>query len=407
MRTVFGGGRVFEPRDGTLTAADVVVEDGRVAEVGPGLDGDRRIDVAGKALLPGLFDCHIHLLLTTIDQWHVLQTPLSYRFYQAARNMRATLARGITTVRDAGGADLGMQRAQADGLIPGPRMLISIKMMSQTGGHGDHWVASGAEVSLFVEYPGSPSGVVDGPDEVRRKVRELIRDGANVIKVCSSGGVLSARDDPRNPQFGLDELTAIVNEAAAAGRWVMAHAQSTAGIKNALRAGVRSIDHGIYLDDEAIDLMLARGAYLVPTLVAPQGVIDAAAAGAQIHEASLQKAREVVEAHRDSFRRAVAAGVRVAMGTDSPVSPHGQNLRELVLMNDGGMTPAQVLRASTLTAAELCGLEDELGALEPGKRADLVVVDGDPFDLRTLPDRIAAVWQDGVQVAGPELAAAS
>lgn len=400
MRKVFGGGRVFDPRGGGLAAADVAIEGGRIVDVGIDLDGDERIDVGGKALLPGLFDCHVHLALSTIDQWRLLQTPLSYRFYEAARNMRTTLGLGITTVRDAGGADLGMKQAQADGLLAGPRLLISIRMLSQTGGHGDPWLPSGGEAPMFPPYPGSPDAVVDGPEQVRHKIRELVRDGADVIKVASSGGVLSARDDPRHPQFGLDELTAMVDEAAATGRWVMAHAQSARGIKNALRAGVRSIEHGIYLDDEAIDLLLSHGAYLVATLVAPQGVIDAAEQGAQIHEASLRKAREVVAIHRDSFSRAVKAGVKVAMGTDSPVTPHGQNLRELGLMVEGGLTAAQALTATTQSAAELTGLEDELGTLEPGKRADLVIVAGDPFEVATLASRIEAVWQDGVQVVG-------
>lgn len=246
-------------------------------------------------------------------------------------------------------------------------------------------------------YPGMPSAVVDGPDEIRRKVRELIRDGADVIKVASSGGVLSSRDDPRHPQFSLEELEVMVMEAAAAGRWVMAHAQSTIGIKNAVRAGVRSIEHGIYLDDEAIDLMLDRGVYLVPTLVAVQGVIDAAAAGAQIPEPSLRKAHEVKEAHSASFRRALAAGVRVAMGTDSPITPHGRNLRELALMAELGMAAPEALASATLTAAELMGLQDELGSIEAGKRADLVVVSGDPLELSSLGERVEAVWKDGVE----------
>jgi imidazolonepropionase-like amidohydrolase len=179
----------------------------------------------------------------------------------------------------------------------------------------------------------------------------------------------------------------------------MAHAQATPGIKNAIRAGIRSIDHGIYLDDEAIEMMLARGTWLVPTLVAPRGVIDAADAGASIPDASVAKAREVVEIHRQSFERAVAAGVKVAMGTDSGVTPHGRNLRELELMVSGGMTPMQAIEATTRSAAELMGLEDELGTLEPGKRADLVVIDGDPLDVVGLGDRVESVYQDGVRVS--------
>lgn len=400
MRMVLSGGRVFDGTGAAAADADVVFEDGRIVEVGPGLDGDEHVDVSGRTLLPGMFDCHTHVMLSHIDMWKLVQTPFSLMFYEAERNLRATLYIGITTVRDAGGADLGVKTAVERGYITGPRMQISINMISQTGGHGDEWLPSGAYVPMFPDYPGSPSTIVDGPEEMRKKVRELIRNGADVIKVATTGGVLSPRDDPRHAHFTMDELDMLVSEASAAGRWVMAHAQGSTGIKNAIRAGIRSIDHGIFLDDEAIDMMLQRGTYLVPTLVAPQGVIDGAAQGQQIPEASLQKAKETIEIHRASFGRAVEAGVKVAMGTDSGVTPHGENLRELELMVEGGMTPEQAMVATTSVAAELMGLERELGTLEPGKRADVVVVDGDPFELAKLPGRIEAVYKDGERVSG-------
>jgi imidazolonepropionase-like amidohydrolase len=282
-------------------------------------------------------------------------------------------------------------------------------MLSQTGGHGDGWMPSGGTTELFPDYPGMPSQIVDGVDEARRKVRELIRDGAEVIKIATSGGVLSPRDSPDEPGFSLEEIEVIVNEARARELSVMSHAQSAIGIKNAVRAGVRSIEHGIYLDDEAIALMLEHGAYLVPTLVAPHGVARAAEAGAPIPANVLVKAAEVVEAHRDSFRRAAEAGVKIAMGTDAGVVPHGTNLEELQLMGEGGMSPEDVLVATTRTAAELMGLDGELGSIEPGKRADLVVVAGDPFDFRDLAERIESVYQDGRLVAGaaPEPVAAA
>jgi imidazolonepropionase-like amidohydrolase len=398
-RTLFAGASVVDGTGADASVADVAVEDGRIVDVGVGLDGDERVDLAGKALLPGLFDCHTHVVVTTIDQTRNLNTPFSYRFYEAAANLDATLRIGITTVRDAGGADLGIKQAVADGLIDGPRMQISLSMISQTGGHGDPWTASGSDVRWLPHHPGVPDTVVDGSDAMRRKVRELVRMGADVIKVAVSGGVLSPRDKPTHAHFRQEELDVLVEEANAAGIWVMAHAQATPGIKQAIRAGIRSIDHGIYLDDEAIQMMLDRGTWLVPTLVAPRGVIDAAEAGAAIPAQSVAKAREVVEIHAASFATAVAAGVRVAMGTDSGVTPHGQNLRELALMAEGGMTPMQTIVATTRSAAELMGLEDELGTLEPGKRADLVVVDGDPMDLGTLADRIDSVYKDGNRVA--------
>jgi imidazolonepropionase-like amidohydrolase len=397
-RTVFTGGKVFDGSGAEITNGDVVIEDGRVVGVGPGLDGDESIDVTGKTLLPGLFDCHVHPLMTHLDVMRNLQTPFSYRYFCAAQNLETILKLGITTIRDAGGSDLGVKQAVADGLVNGPRMHISIVMLSQTGGHGDSWMPCGVRLRQ-VPDPGRPNHIVDGPDEMRQRVRELVRMGADVIKVAVSGGVLSPRDKPTHAHFRPIELEVLVEEATAAGVFVMAHAQAADGIKNAIRAGIRSIDHGIYLDDEAIDLMLKRDTWLVPTLLAPRGVIAAAEAGVSLTEASKQKAHEVIDVHTESFRRAVEAGVKVAMGTDCPVSPHGTNLGELELMAKlSDMTPVDALVATTRSGAELMGLADELGTLEPGKRADVVVVDGDALDLATLSDRIDQVWKDGVKV---------
>jgi imidazolonepropionase-like amidohydrolase len=206
----------------------------------------------------------------------------------------------------------------------------------------------------------------------------------------------------------MDELRACVAEAHAGGLEVMAHAQATDGIKNAIRAGIRSIEHGIYLDDEAISMMIDAGTWLVPTLIAPVGVLEAADRGASMTEAAVRKAREVVEIHMDSFRRAVAAGVKVAMGTDSGVTAHGDNLRELALMAEGGMKPEDVLAATTSSAARLLGVDDQLGTIEPGKLADLVLVDGDPLDFDGLGGAIREVWKEGARVRprGAHLASA-
>jgi imidazolonepropionase-like amidohydrolase len=398
-RIVFSGGRVFDGTGADPYPADIAIEEDRIVAVGPGLDGDSAIDVGGRTLLPGLFDCHVHVAVSHVDAWRLAQQPFSYQFYVAEANLRATLDVGITSIRDAGGADLGMQRAVADGLIAGPRMQISISMLSQTGGHGDDWMPSGMRVDLFMPHPGRPATVVDGPEAMRHKVRELVMMGADVIKVATSGGVLSPRDDPRHAHFRPEELEVLVTEATSAGRFVMAHAQAADGIKNAVRAGIRSIEHGIYLDDEAIDLMLERGTWLVPTLIAPQGVLDAVAAGIPLPPEIVEKAELVLEIHRRAFSRAVEAGVRIAMGTDSGVTPHGQNLRELALMVDGGMTPSAALTATTRSAAELLGVDDRLGTLEAGKLADLVVVEGDPYAFGDLAARVREVWKAGRRVA--------
>jgi imidazolonepropionase-like amidohydrolase len=398
-RYLFHGGTIVDPVLGRVES-DLIVADGRILEVGTGLDGDEAVDCIDKFVFPGLIDAHVHLAYTHVDLWKHIHTPLSYNFYLAIGNMARTLETGITTVRDAGGADLGMKEAVEDGLILGPRMQISLAMISQTGGHGDGWNLSGIPVRLATPYPGRPSGIADGPDEMRRKVRELVRAGADVIKVATSGGVLSPRDEPTHAHFQPEELDVLVTEAAAAGLWVMAHAQAAEGIKNAVRAGIRSIEHGIYLDDEAIGLMLEHGTYLVPTLVAPTGVEKAVAAGAPMSEASIRKAGEVIEVHRQSFRRAVEAGVNIAMGTDSAVTPHGENLDELSLMVADGQTPEQAFASATMEGARLMGLDEELGSLEPGKIADLVISSSDPFEFDTLKAGIEQVWKAGEQVVG-------
>ena len=399
-RTLFTNTNIFDGTGSPLAAGDLVVSDGRIVEIGTGLDGDEAIDLGGKALIPGMLDCHVHVAVSHIDMFRHLQTPVSMRFFEAARNLETTLSIGITTVRDAGGADLGIKPAVERSFINGPPMQISLGMISQTGGHGDDWMPSGEYLRFLGAHPGVPETIVDGPQEMRRKVRELIRMGADVIKVATSGGVLSPRDDPRHAHFQPDELEVLVTEARSLGRWVMAHAQAYDGIKNAVRAGIRSIEHGIYLDDEAIDLMLKNGTYLVPTLVAPTGVISAAEAGAAIPEESVRKAHEVIETHRASFSKAVEAGVTIAMGTDAGVVPHGTNLNELVLMQAGGMSPTDVLVATTRNAAACMDVLADRGTLEPGKRADLVVIDGDPLDFAGLAQRVSAVYRDGKLVSG-------
>ncbi len=400
-RVLLQGGSVFDGSGAEPTVADVVIEDGRILDVGPGLDGDEAVDCAGHAVLPGFVDCHVHFMINgQLDPMYSVRRPFSLGFFEAAENMRATLDVGITTVREAGGSDLGIKTAQERGMIAGPRMQISIAMLSQTGGHGDDWQVCGAHMpAFFMPHPGHPESIVDGPDEMRRKVRELVRAGADVIKVATSGGVLSPRDDPRHGHFRDAELAVLVEEATAAGRFVMAHAQATDGIKAAVRNGIRSIEHGIYLDDEAIEQMLARGTYLVPTLIAPRGVLEAAEAGVPVPPEAVEKTKMVMVAHTESVRRAIAAGVNVAMGTDSGVTPHGQNLRELGLMVGCGMTPSQALVATTRTAAELLGIAEHTGTLEPGKVADVVVLAGDALDLDDLGARVRRVYQSGALVS--------
>jgi imidazolonepropionase-like amidohydrolase len=321
-RIVLHGGRVFDGTGSDPADADVVMEDGRIVDVGIGLDADQGIDVGGRTLLPGLFDCHVHVAFRyeDFDEVRVAYTPFSYRFFLLQETLNWYLAQGITTVRDAGGADLGMKRAIADGVLAGPRMQISLTMLSMTGGHADAHLPSGGIAPYAVDYPGMPSPVADGPEALRAKVREVIREGADVIKIASSGGFLSPGDDPDLPHYGQDELAQIVGTAADLGRWVMSHAHGTEGIKRAVRAGVRSIDHGTYLDDEAVAMMLEHGTWLVPTLTAGD-TTERLTTEPGVPEPVKDKLRALGRPELDAFRRAAEAGVKVANGDRLPRRP--------------------------------------------------------------------------------------
>lgn len=387
----------------TLNGA-VLVEDRRVTAAGRDgsfavPDGAVEVDAGGGTILPGLIDTHVHITGEGMNLQRILTSPFSLRFYETISYMRKTLDVGITTIRDAGGADAGIKMAVETGLITGPRMQISVSVLSTTGGHGDGWMLSGNELHLSGSYPGMPDGICDGPEEVRKKVREVLRAGAEVIKVCSTGGVGSPTDHPNFTQFSIEELKIMVEEGRFRdGIKVMSHAQGAEGIKNAVLAGIHSIEHGIFLDDEAIELMLEHGTFLVPTLVAPLGVLESVEQGNAAPEYALRKARETIDAHRDSIARAYQAGVKIAMGTDAAVVPHGTNLRELGLMCDIGMSPMEALVATTKVAAECLGWQDRVGTLEAGKYADVVITRTDPLaDIRSLEttSNIALVMKGG------------
>lgn len=395
-RTVFRGGTLYDAVSRSADRADIAVEDGWIVDVGSGLDGDVEVDCTGGGVLPGLFDCHVHLTMSSTDLFGIAQEPFSLQFYEGALNMAKTLAAGVTTVRDAAGADLGMRVAQERGMVPGPRMQVSLNMLSQTGGHGDPWWPSTCIMDLLPPHPGRPPIVVDGPEEIRRKIRELVRAGADVIKAATSGGLVSSGGGPELAHFRDDEIAMMVGEATAAGLHVMAHAHGE-GAKAAVRNGVRSIEHGHQLDDETLAMMAQRGIWLVPTLSSGIGLRQAVESG---QFPSHVRAKIEESEGDDSLGRAVEAGVPIAMGTDAPLHPHGENLVELELLVEHGLRPVDALHAATLSAAELMGLDRALGSIEPGKRADLVIVDGDPLSVKDLGKRIRAVYQDGRAVSG-------
>ncbi len=410
--TLIENGLLIDGRGGApVSNGAVLIKDNRIHAVGLRSEmalpasGATRIDAQGGAILPGLIDTHVHFTFEGFNLQQEMAKPFSLRFFETIGRMRRTLDAGITTVRDAGGADLGVKRAVEQGLVAGPRMQISITVLTTTGGHGDGWLPSGMEMSLFGGHPGAPTGRCDGVEEVRKKVREVLRAGADVLKVCSTGGVLSPTDHPEFTQFTPAELGVIVQEGRyRRGVKVMAHAQGTEGIKNAVLAGIHSIEHGIYLNEEVIALMKERGTFLVPTLLAPLAVLEVAEGSGNMPEWGIRKAREVVEIHSASIAAAHQAGVKIAMGTDAGVMPHGTNLRELGLMCSIGMTPMEAIVATTRVAAACLGWDNQIGTLEAGKLADVIVTRTNPLqDIRSLEDRhnIRVVIKDG-QVVKPE-----
>lgn len=389
---------------GPIVDAAILVEDDTIRAVGPRSSipipdspSVKHVDAKGGTILPGFIDCHVHLTFQSFQDQDPYVTPYTYHVLRTARYAAATLRAGVTSVRDAGGADRGVQRAIDEGVISGPRSQIAVTMLSITGGHGDDY---SPYLGRPLETPLAVSGVCDGIDGVRKKVREVIRAGAQIIKVATSGGVLSPTDNPEDAHFSVAELQTMVEEAAMhGGIKAMAHAQAAQGIKNAVRAGFHSIEHGIYLDEEAIDLMLQHGTYLVPTLVAPLAVIRAAEAGHRVPAYAVEKSKRVMEAHQESIARAYQAGVKIAMGTDSGVGPHGTNLEELYWLTVIGMTPMEAIVAGTQSAAHCLGWNDRVGTLEVGKRADVVVSKTNPLeDIQSLIKPMAWVMKSGVIV---------
>lgn len=403
--TLIHNGTVIDGNGGEpIPNGAVLLEDNKIIAVGSATavqapSDAHKIDVGGGTIMPGFIDTHVHIMFEVEDMRKMITTPFSARFYKSVQFARRTLDAGITSVRDAGGADAGMKYAIENGIIEGPRMQISISVLGITGGHTDNMQLSGIDTKLIGDYPGMPNGICDGVEEVRKKVREVLRAGADIIKICSTGGVLSPTDHPEFTQFSPEELAVIVQE----GRYrrntkVMAHAQGTEGIKNAVEAGIHSIEHGIYLDDDVIQLMLDKGTFLVPTLLAPVAVVEIGEATGAMPDYGLRKAKESIEAHKDSIANAYKAGVKIAMGTDAGVMPHGTNLRELGLMCEVGMSPMEAIVATTKVAAECLEWDDRLGTLEAGKLADLTISKTNPLeDIRSLEntDNISVVIKDG------------
>jgi len=396
------GDALLDPATGKTTRdAVVLIEGGKVTRAGS-RDGTQvprdaqTIDASGLTLLPGLIDCHVHLTSVGegLDFARELTTPPTLELMRAVRAARRTLDAGFTAVRDAAGSPAGVRMAIDGGYFPGPRMFVTVSALSQTGGHTDSHFMCGAD--LDIPLPDRPYMVVDGVENMRLRVREVIRAGADWIKLCTSGGVLSPGDQPHHSALTLEEIKAAVEEARVQGRKVMAHAQANAGIKNALKAGVSTIEHAIWLDGDAIEMMLDGGNAVVPTLVAPHWVIRHAEAG-KMPAYAIDKARAVIDDHKASIKLAIESGVKVAFGTDTGVGPHGSNGEEFLLMHELGMEPIDCIRAATTLAADTIGMKG-VGRLEPGSWGDVIGVSGDPLanlELLAKPENVHLVVQGG------------
>jgi imidazolonepropionase-like amidohydrolase len=397
--TLIDGTGAAPVRDATL-----VVQDGRIESIttgagGPAPSSHEVIDATGLTLLPGLIDCHDHLAMHGYElasRWG-LSEPGSTRSVRTARVIEQTLAAGYTTIRDAGGLDVGFRVAIEDGLLKGPRLLTAVAIISPVGGIGDRVSPSGHEC-MVPHDPALPESVANGVPEVRRVVRTMIRAGADVIKCATTGGASSrSGHGPKDPAFDRDEMRALVDEAHAQGRKVMCHALGGPGLRLALEAGVDSVEHGCYLDEdpELIPMMAERGIVLTPTLLVY--AYHSESKSPHVRE----RARALRDHHRASIQRALAAGVRVVAGTDAGGHGHPPNARELPLLVEAGLSPMQAIQAATGWAAEAVGLEREIGTIEKGKRADLIAVSGDPLaDVGVLADaqRIRLVLKDGAVV---------
>lgn len=396
---VLKAARLFDGKsDKIVEPGIVVVSGGQIRAVGGEAPaGATVIDLGDATLLPGFIDSHTHLTMDFNPDYNGqrllnLTRPITEDAIRSTVNARKTLMAGFTTVRDVGSdhfLDVGLRNAINSGVVPGPRMLVAVHALGATAGHCDD--GDGFRFGLFNRETGPEDGVINSPDQARYAVRFNIKYGADVIKTCATGGVLSPTDDVDVPQLSQAELDALVDEAHALRRKTAAHAHGAEGAKRAIRAGIDSIEHGTFVDDEALRMMRERGTYLVPTLSVRSGLAES-----NFPPLVRQKADRAVKQQDAMVRRALATGVKIALGTDAAVYPHGNNALEFVLMAADGMTPAQSLRAGTAVAADLLGLQNKIGTLETGKLADIVAVPGNPLDDIKVTQSVLFVMKEGV-----------
>lgn len=381
--------------------AVVVVEGSQILSVERGESFDvpadaHVIDLSDKTVLPGFIDAHVHLMGLTHDTLNPVQwmtVPDSLAAVRAAKEAEALLKAGFTTVRDVGShVAIGVRDAIEEGTAAGCRILTSGPVLGQTGGHVDaHFVPLS-----WVREKNWYGFIVDGVDGCRQGAREILRQGADLLKICTTGGVMSQKDHPHHEQFTVDEIAAIVEEARRVGKFVASHAQSDAGIRNAVRCGVHTIEHAIYCDDETVRMILEHGTIVVPTLAVVERFYRRGEEFG-LPEWSIRKIKEVRDAHWDSVARLYKAGVTLALGTDflgGPLLTHGENAEEFLLLHQAGLSPMDAIVAGTRNAALALG-RDDLGVVEPGRLADLVAVEGDPLEDLAVLQRVSFVMKDG------------
>jgi imidazolonepropionase-like amidohydrolase len=400
--TIIKAARLFDGKsDQVVSPGVVVVQDGKIIAAGSRVNepaGSEVIDLGDATLLPGFMDAHTHMTNEATGDWKKdeldnFKKPIPQLAIEATVYAKRTLMAGFTTVRDLGSSellDIGLRNAINEGAVPGPRMLVAVNAISARGGHCDG--TAGYRPGLLKE-PGIEEGVADGPDQVRAAVRFNAKHGADVIKVCASGGVLSLADKVDSPQLTQAELDALVSEAHALGRRAAAHAHGAEAAKRAVRAGIDSIEHGSFVDDEGLDLMKQKGTYFVYTpVLCIKERLKKAGAPANI----VAKADAAVEAADSTVKRAIAKGVKVAFGSDAAVCPHGSQVNQFANMVRLGIKPLAALRSATSVDAKLLGLDDKLGTLEPGKLADVIGVPGDPSRDVAVTEKVFFVMKEGV-----------
>ena len=401
---VLKAARLFDGKSGSVTSPGlVVVTDGKITSVGASSTipaSAEVIDLGDATLLPGFIDAHTHLTMQYRENYtraalDGLQKPIPQMALEASVNARVTLMAGFTTVRDVGSRDYldaGLRNAINNGTVPGPRMLVAVHAIGATGGHCDE---TGYREGALGPETGPEVGVVNGADEARRAVRLAHKYGATVIKTCATGGVLSLADAVDTPQLTQAELDALVDEAHALRLKTAAHAHGNEGAKRAVLAGIDSIEHGSFLQDETLQLMKQKGTYYVPTLMAVQGLTEQIAKGVAIPPAIRVKADAAIASVHKTFAKAVTMGVKIGLGTDAAVYPHGRNAEEFHQMVDLGMKPIDALKAGTSNDADLLGLADKIGTLENGKLADIVAVPGDPSQNIRQTEHVFFVMKEG------------